>query len=351
VPETEPAVLTIADMPPNSFDSLMRSLAKAHWAAVAASPKTIITDAATLAHLFRLVSSPPAHYRAPFWLNLQAVGPVLFMRSADPSADKTPRHRAAERAVLGSRAAVARCCCCPLSTGVYKRVVRYRMADLMLVVKDACLAVAGSPDAERENDDDQEEQEPEEQQQQQQQEEEEGVVPVCGEVRYAYESALEDTHFAGVMPLMEHRLGGDQETEREVQHVRVIGASFLSRCDGGFYFSRADKVQNFCPHTDWDGGLVVGGPMERKPKNVDAWEAEHADVLRALAHLLDRTREIVCRETERNPEAKFAGYWRTGLAMFKIWYAAPEVDGGVIQFSRCPYLLSEDIRRMLEGLF
>jgi hypothetical protein len=266
------------------------------------------------------------------------------MRSADPSADKTPRHRATERAVLEPPGARR---CCPLA-GVYKRVVRYRMADLMLVVKDACLAVAGSRDADKESNKEEEMVETEEEKEEEQEKElkaGEGV-PVCGEVRYAHESALADTHWAGAMPLMEHCLGGDQE----VQHVRVVGEGTRRHCDAGFYFSRADKVQNFCAHLGQDGGLVVGRPMERKPKDADAWEAEHAEVLRAMAYLLDRTREIVCREAEANPGAKFAGYWRTGFTMFKIWFAGPEVDGGVIQFSRCPYLLSEDIRRKLEQM-
>jgi hypothetical protein len=68
VPETNPPLLSIADMPPNSFDSLMRSLAKEHWTAVAASPKTIITDASTLAHRMLLcpLLPPFQQFRKPF---------------------------------------------------------------------------------------------------------------------------------------------------------------------------------------------------------------------------------------------------------------------------------------------
>jgi hypothetical protein len=67
-PGADPPLLSIADMPPNSFDSLMRSLAKAHWTAVAASPKTIITDVSTLAHRMLLCPCcpPSSSFESPF---------------------------------------------------------------------------------------------------------------------------------------------------------------------------------------------------------------------------------------------------------------------------------------------
>jgi hypothetical protein len=107
---------------------------------MANTAEVIVTDAASLARIFRTLDGGRKHREQPdLWLNLQAVGRTLFLRVPDPCNDKVPRVRAAEAAVLSSAHAL-----CPRAP-TFKRVVRYHMAHIALYVEDDCVAVVCNP--------------------------------------------------------------------------------------------------------------------------------------------------------------------------------------------------------------
>lgn len=262
-------------------------------------------------------------------LNLQPVGDMLFMKGADPFADKTysPLSRAGAAIVASSafeHCALARS---------FKRVVCYWLADLLLVVEDGSVATIDKTE--------------------------------CGAVQYVEDGGGDvDAHMARMMPQRGHEGEPDPvalaESESELtdvhlrlRHVRVATSRNAARtCDPSLYLSGAVETQTF-----WVSKVRPGVEYRLKSepgllrKDIEQWEDEKDEVLRSFTCLLTRLQESACGEAARNPLAKkFVCDWRVGWSTMRLWYGPPDADGGAIQFSRFPYLLSEDLRQVLEEI-
>lgn len=252
---------------------------------------------------------------------------MLFMKCPDPFADKMHNSSARAAAAIVASSMFEHCAL----ARSFKRVVCYSLGNLVLVVEDDSVATIDETECGAEEDRD--------------------VI-------------LLDARAAGAMPHRKHRgepdplTLGDPESEPadnhlRLRHVRVAVSRQAAReCDPGLYFSGGLETQTF-----WVSGRPLGkrSVLKNEPgllrKDIQQWEEQKDGVLRVMTCFLTRLRESACGEAARSPWAKkFVCEWRSGWSTVRLWYGEPEADGAVIQFSRFPYLLSEDVRQLLEDM-
>lgn len=265
------------------------------------------------AQLFRKLENRRGDLR----LNLQPVGDMLFMKCPDPFADKMHNSSARAAAAIVASSMFEHCAL----ARSFKRVVCYSLGNLILVVEDDSVATIDKTE--------------------------------CGAEEVG-DAVLHRGHRGEPDPLTLADPGSEPaDIHLRLRHVRVAVSRQAAReCDPGLYFSGALETQTF-----WVSGRPLGkrSVLKNEPgllrKDIEQWEEQKDEVLRVMTCFLTRLRESACGEAARSPWAKkFVCEWRSGWSTVRLWYGEPEADGAVIQFSRFPYLLSEDIRQLLEEM-
>lgn len=167
----------------------------------------------------------------------------------------------------------------------FTRVVRYRLAGLLLVVEDGSVATIDKTDC--------------------------GAV---GDVEESGDDVPLDAHTARMMPQQEHRghpdpiALGESESEHadvdlRLRHVRVASDRKAARqCDPSLYLSGTLETQTF-----WVAGWPKGEGSNLKSEaglprtDIEQREEEEKGTLRKFTCLLTRLRELACREAAWSP--------------------------------------------------